>query len=320
MATTHLLRTAAHRWGKSFGNQSFLPVAETLRYGTKKYATTRSHSHFTNGRERRDPVIKDIINRLQPLGSGPLCDADKGHRLTASTSDDPDLQVYAGISLMCPNTMKLRSTTNPRADTSGNRRENNMIGVARTVQLTRPNDFLAVLDALAEVGSGDVLVVNTSGSTRAVAGGLFTTEAARRGVRGIVVDGPIRDVDDLACPTFSTLVSSYAGTVQHPGEGIDAAPVFCGGVTVNPGDIIFGDGDGVLVGSADTFATCLESAENIVAVEQQLIKGMKMGVSLHQMTNFQEHIQKRKEGKESTIEFKDLHTIKFDDMDPVHYG
>ena len=88
---------------------------------------------------------------------------------------------------------------------------------------------------------------------------------------------------------------------------------------VNPGDIIFGDGDGVLVGSAETFSTCLHEAENIVAVEQQLIKGMKMGISLHKMTNFDEHIKKRKEGKESKIEFKDLNTIKFNDMEPVHY-
>jgi len=305
MTTTHLFRKARQCWSS---DRIFLQVAAPLRSETNR-ATKRNHSHFINGEEGRDPVVEGIIKRLHPLGSGPLCDADKGHRLMASTSGDPDVWAYAGIGLMCPNAMKLRSE-----------RRTKMIGVARTVQLARPNDFLAVLSALAEVRPGDVLVVNSSGSTRAVAGGLFTTEAARLGVRGLVVDGPVRDVDDLACPTYSTMVSPYAGTVQHPGEGIDTTPVLCGGVTVTPGDIIFGDGDGVLVGSAETFATCLESAENIVAVERQLMRGMKMGVPLHLMTNFEEHIKKRKKGKESKIEFKDLNTIKFNDMDPLHYG
>lgn len=212
---------------------------------------------------------------------------------------------------MCPNTMKLRSNNANKSK--------KMIGVARTVQLARPNDFLAVLHALTEVRAGDVLVVNTGGSTRAVAGGLFTTEADRRGCGGLVVDGPVRDVDDLACPTYSTSVNPYAGTIQHPGEGIDVGPVVCGGVTVHPGDIVFGDGDGVLVGSAETFATCLPDAENIVAVERQMIKGMKMGISLHKMTTFDEHIESRREGKESRLEFKDLNTLKFNDMEPVHY-
>ena len=57
-----------------------------------------------------------------------------------------------------------------------NKKNAKMIGVARTVQLNQPNDFLTVLHAL----------INTSGSTRAVAGSLFSTEAERRGCRGLV--------------------------------------------------------------------------------------------------------------------------------------
>jgi 4-hydroxy-4-methyl-2-oxoglutarate aldolase len=251
----------------------------------------------------RDPWVQNIIKRLHLLGSGPLCDADKGRRLVATTSDDPNVRAYAGLSLMCPNTMRLRS---PPEHLEDNTKRTKMIGVVRTLQLSRPNDFLAVMHALTEIQSGDVLVVNTCGSTRAVAGGLFTTEAARRGCRGLVVDGPIRDVNDLACPTYSTLVSPYAGMIQHPGDGTDFMPIVCGGVAVNPGDIIFGDIDGVIVGSAESFYACINEAESIVSMEQRLIRGMNMGVSLHEMTNFDEHIQKRREGKVSTLTFKDL--------------
>ncbi|KAL7462790.1 hypothetical protein ACHAXS_003169 [Conticribra weissflogii] len=271
-----------------------------------------------HGKCRRDPKIESILQRLRHLSAGPLCDADKSHRHLASTSDDPALKSYSGLSLMCPQTMKLRNHSREYS--------NVMAGIARTVQLSRPNDFLAVLYALSKVTAGDVLVVNTSGSTRAVAGGLFVTEAARRNLSGIIIDGPVRDVEDFdgavkhdgsLVSVYSTSVNPYAGTVQFPGEGIDVAPVICGGATVHPGDIVFGDADGVLVGSAEAFETCLHDAENISAMEEQLMKGMKMGVCLHSMMNFAEHLQLRKEGKESSLHFKDLHTVKFDGIDPV---
>ena len=271
--------------------------------------------HLSTDTHHTECDIKQIIKRLQSLSSGPLCDADKLHRSVASTVDDIDIKLsYAGIGLMCPNTMKLRNTTN---NNKGGGLK--MVGIARTLQMNRPNDFLSVLQALDDINSGDVLIVNTGGSTRAVAGSLFTTELARRGAKGLIVDGPIRDVNELACPVYSTLVSPYAGTVQHIGESIDSAPIICGKVTVTPGDIIFGDSDGVLVGSAQSFASIIHEAENIVAVEKQLIEGMKMGVSLHKMTNFEQQVRLRKEGKESKLEFRDdLHTIKFD-AEPVHY-
>ena len=276
------------------------------------FASTRCR-HLSTDTHHTD----DIIKRLQSLSSGPICDADKGRRSVALTSgsDDIDIKSYEGISLMFPNTMKLRNITNNNKD--GGLK---MIGIARTLQMNRPNDFLSVLQALDDINSGDILVVNTGGSTKAVAGSLFTTELARRGAKGLIVDGPIRDVNELACPVYSTLVSPYAGTVQHTGgESIDSAPIICGKVTVTPGDIIFGDSDGVLVGSAQSFASILHDAENIVTVEEQLIKGMKMGVSLHKMTNFEQHVRLRKEGKESKLEFRDdLHTIKFG-AEPIHY-
>lgn len=242
---------------------------------------------------QQESEVKEIIKRLQKLGTGPLCDADKGHRHTSSTSDDPASKEYKGLNLMDTDVMKLRHAPQQSGGV--------MVGVARTVQLSRPNDFLAVLSALTELSAGDVLIVNTGGSTRAVAGSLFTTEAMRRGVKGIVVDGPIRDLADLECFAYSTKITPYAGTIQHVGEGVDVGPVQCAGVTVHPGDIIFGDSDGILTGSVDTFSTCLHDAEHIVAAEQRLMEGMKVGVSLHSMTNFDEHFAARKEGMQSSL-------------------
>ncbi|KAL3787968.1 hypothetical protein HJC23_002893 [Cyclotella cryptica] len=284
----------------------------------------RGRMNPTNGHYNdKDPAVEMIMRRLKKLASGALCDSDKAHQQIASTSEQPELREYAGLRLMCPSSMKLRNPI-PKCYANMSVRDggksNVMVGIARTVQLTRPNDFLAVLYGLSQTSRHDVLVVNTGGSTRAVAGGLFSEEAARRGLSGIVVDGPIRDVDDLSpdIRVYSTMISPYAGTVQHPGDGIDVTPVICGGVVVNPGDIIFGDADGVLVGSAKTFSDCLHEAENIMSVEEHLIDGMKLGVSLHSMMNFNEHMMSRKEGKVSSLEFKDRNTIKFTGLDPIH--
>ncbi|KAL7508577.1 hypothetical protein ACHAXN_005648 [Cyclotella atomus] len=272
---------------------------------------------------RKDPSDPSVQNeklmaRLKSLATGPLCDSDKLHRQIAKTTDIPELKSYEGLRLMCPSSMTLRNPL-PKHEIQSKGKSNIMVGIARTCQLTRTNDFLGVLYALSRTKPKDVLVVNSCGSTRAVAGSLFAAEAARRGLRGIVIDGPVRDVDDLSTETrvYSTMVSPYAGTVQHVGEGIDVTPVICGGVEVNPGDIVFGDTDGVLVGSAKSFSICIHEAENIMSVEKQLMEGMRLGVSLHAMTNFDEHIQLRKEGQESSLEFKDLNTIKFD-AEPLH--
>jgi hypothetical protein len=77
-----------------------------------------------------DPKIDEIISRLQKLGTGPLCDADKGHRLAASTSDDPDVQKYKGLNLMDTDLMKLRHAPDDAIPSV-------MVGVARTVQMSR---------------------------------------------------------------------------------------------------------------------------------------------------------------------------------------
>ena len=67
-----------------------------------------------------------------------------------------------------------------------------MVGPARVVSCS--NDFLSVLKTLDEAKEGEVLVVEARTSTRAVLGGLFCSEARRKGLSGVVVDGPIRDV------------------------------------------------------------------------------------------------------------------------------
>ena len=180
-----------------------------------------------------------------------------------------------------------------------------IFGIARTVQLTDANDFLAVLQGLDEAQPGEVLCVNTRDSTIAVAGGLFFQEAQRRNLSGIIIDGPIRDISSIQqgnIPFFSTSVTPYSGTIKSPGV-IQAEKVICGGVDVKPGDLIVGDCDGLVIGSPNTMEALIDVAEKIVTIERDLMIGMKKGLSLHSMTNYTDYLAKIKEGKKSSLEF-----------------
>ena len=112
------------------------------------------------------------------------------------------------------------------------------------------DDHLTVLKALLEARPGDILVIDTRGSRRAFAGELFVTEAMNRRLAGIVVDGAMRDSATLRTvplPVYARFVSPMSGTTDKifPTQ----APIPCGGVLVNPGDVIFGDDDGLIVAS-----------------------------------------------------------------------
>ncbi len=121
-------------------------------------------------------------------------------------------------------------------------------GPALTVY-TRAGDNLAVHRALDLARPGDVLVVNGQGdTTRALLGGLMAARARQLGLAGIVVDGAVRDVDEIASaelPVFAR-ASVPAGPYKN-GPAEIGVPVACGGVVCSPGDIVCGDADGAAV-------------------------------------------------------------------------
>src|SRR5436309_1394510 len=103
--------------------------------------------------------------------------------------------------------------------------------------------------ALEVAAPGDIVVVSTGGNTTsAVFGGLMGEAAAAKGLGGIVVDGAIRDVDDLtrlAFPAFSRTVCP--GGCDKDGPGEINVPISCGGAVVSPGDVVVGDRDGLAI-------------------------------------------------------------------------
>ena len=249
-----------------------------IRWFSNKQASTTTRS---------DTTCSNLLKELRQLDTSCLCDADKS--VLAARQD------HVGLKLVDNSIQPL------------NHKRNNtiMAGVARTVQLTDKNDFMAVLRGLEEAHRDEVLIVNTLSSTRAVAGELFCAEASRKGLAGIVVDGPARDnihLQNYSARFYATAITPYSGTIQSVGEMQQV--VTCGGVEVRPGDIVVGDSDGIVVGSVDTFENLLTPAKTIFQAEERLLQGILSGKSLASMTNFEEHLHRRILNGDSALEFR----------------
>jgi regulator of RNase E activity RraA len=120
-------------------------------------------------------------------------------------------------------------------------------GPAFTVRC-RPADNLMLHAAIYRAEAGAVLVVESGDTDYALAGGNVCAIAKLRGIAALVTDGVIRDlaeVRDLGFPVFAR------GVIPAPGAKLAASPlstrVRCGGVSVEPGDIVVADEEGVVV-------------------------------------------------------------------------
>ena len=132
-----------------------------------------------------------------------------------------------------------------------------------------PGDGLIGHRAVQLAGPGHVLVIANGGCGPMVMFGEMIARAARQqDVAGVVVEGCVRDTDalvDLRFPIWSSGV--YAGHLNKFGQGAINVPIVCGGVQVQPGDLIVADSDGVICVGLDQAAAVAERARASVARE-----------------------------------------------------
>jgi 4-hydroxy-4-methyl-2-oxoglutarate aldolase len=121
-------------------------------------------------------------------------------------------------------------------------------GVALTVEAA-PGDNLMLHQAVAAATPGAVLVVNAGGFVRAGAWGEILTVAAQaRGIAGLVIDGAVRDIEAITRLGFPVFSRGLAiGACSKERFGTLGQPLIFGGVAVRAGDVVFGDGDGLVV-------------------------------------------------------------------------
>jgi 4-hydroxy-4-methyl-2-oxoglutarate aldolase len=218
------------------------------------------------------PDREALIGRLLEVEVSALCDADKSLPVV-------DHEIHA----MVPDVR--------------------FAGPALTV--VAEDDHLPVLSALAQARAGDVLVVAGNGHRKAVLGELFATEARRRGVAGVVIDGFCRDVSGLrrvGLPVFARGTLPMSGTTAA--RAPIGVPVRCGGVDVEPEAIVFGDDDGVVIAPPAQILAALDAAEAIGRAERAMLDRMADGTPLADLTNWAEHVARLDAGENSALAFR----------------
>ncbi len=204
-------------------------------------------------------------------GQNPIADAHVQRASTLDTTSISDALDRLGIAGQCLNIKPLdhRFRLAGRAFTI-------LYGPAATPAGT-------VGDYIDDVPAGSVVVLDNGGRENAtVWGDILTWVAHRRGVAGTVIDGACRDTHlsrELGYAIFSRSYSMRTGKDRVQVEAMNG-PVTIGDARVEPGDILRGDADGVLVIPRAHEAAVLAAAEEIDAVEQQIRAAVNEGRTL----------------------------------------
>jgi 4-hydroxy-4-methyl-2-oxoglutarate aldolase len=152
-------------------------------------------------------------------------------------------------------------------------------GTAVTV-LLQPGDNWMLHVAAEQIQPGDVVVAAcTVDNTDGFFGDLLATSFRAHGARGLIIDGGVRDVTDLTemqFPVFSRAISAR-GTVKATLGSVNI-PVVCAGTTVNPGDVVVADMDGVVIVPARIAHQAADAAEAREANEADKREKLAAGV------------------------------------------
>lgn len=155
-----------------------------------------------------------------------------------------------------------------------------IVGRAVTVR-TFGGDWAKPVEAIDISGPGDVIVIYNGDRNIAMWGGLATQTAVNRKLEGVVIDGAVRDFDEiqkLDFPVFAANIVPNAGDPKGLGE--INVEITCGNETVNPGDIVVGDDSGVVVVPKDRAYEIARRSEEVWKREKRLFEEIRNGKTL----------------------------------------
>jgi 4-hydroxy-4-methyl-2-oxoglutarate aldolase len=151
-------------------------------------------------------------------------------------------------------------------------------GPAYTVQ-TMPRDNVLLHRAYAYAQPNDVLIVSCSGFYEAgYWGDLMSLGAKTKGINGLVIDGCVRDADDIEAMNFPVFSRGLCirGTTNY-GEGTLNEPIVIGEVLIHPGDIVVGDRDGVMIVPQNRIEEAIEKATAREEKEERVRAELRQG-------------------------------------------
>jgi 3-hexulose-6-phosphate synthase/6-phospho-3-hexuloisomerase len=160
-----------------------------------------------------------------------------------------------------------------------------IVGTAITVQ-TFAGDWAKPVEAIDLAGPGNVIVVYNGSNNVAPWGGLATLSCKNKNIEGVIVDGAVRDVDEIRSmnyPIFASAITPNAG--EPKGMGEINAEIICGGQTVRPGDYIVGDESGVVVVPKERAYEIARRAKMVEETESRLYEEIRRGKTLSQVAN-----------------------------------
>lgn len=154
-----------------------------------------------------------------------------------------------------------------------------LLGPAFTIKVAE-GDNLMFHKAMDMAEPGDVIMIDAGGDPhRAIFGGLMASYCKVRGLNGIVVDGSIRDSEELAemenFPIYAKGATPNGPYKNGPGE--IGTPVCVGGIVVFPGDIVVGDQDGVVIIRPDEAEAIAKAARGVVEKEAGIAEKIATG-------------------------------------------
>jgi 3-hexulose-6-phosphate synthase / 6-phospho-3-hexuloisomerase len=169
-----------------------------------------------------------------------------------------------------------------------------MVGKAVTVQ-TFAGDWAKPVEAIDIAGTGDVIVINNDGGTHVAPWGeLATMSCLTKGIAGVVIDGAVRDVDDIrkiGLPLFASTIVPNAG--EPKGFGEINAEISCAGQTVRPGDWVIGDESGVVVVPRERAYEVARRALEVKKTEERIREEIRRGNTLSQIAALEKWEKKK---------------------------
>ena len=159
-----------------------------------------------------------------------------------------------------------------------------LVGRALTVR-TYPGDWAKPVEAIDRAKEGEVIVIDAGGSDPAVWGELATHSAVRKKLAGVVIDGAIRDVSeiaDLKFPAYAKLITPSAG--EPKGFGEIGVPIRVGGRRVFSGDWLVGDDDGLVIVPQSKAVEIANRAMDVLERENRIREEIGEGGTLSSVT------------------------------------